>query len=359
MRDFVILIPCFCPDEALCAVVSGLREVGFSRFVIVDDGSTDASRALFQSLASDTTVILRHEVNRGKGAALKTGFSYIEKSVPDAAFVITVDGDNQHRAQDVAAVAAAAKAHPNEVILGARNFSMPQVPPKSRVGNSITRFSLRFFCGIRLRDTQTGLRSFPRAVLEPFLKVAGDHYEYETNLLLEMKTRGIAFREVPIETVYYDANAKTSFHPFWDSFRIYRLILRFALSSFFCTFLDNGAFLLLHLLLSAPLGVYTVPVCTVAARILSSGTNYLINRSLVFARREKHRRTLLRYYAVAVPQLLLSAGGLWLITEILRVQDSFWATLLKICIDFILFLISFRLQRDWVFGKGTEYAPSH
>ena len=90
----VVLIPSLEPDDRLPAYVDRLRERGFPRVVVVDDGSSAASQSIFESLGERPGVtVLHHEVNRGKGVALKTGYRWIEENLPDCDGVLTAEGE--------------------------------------------------------------------------------------------------------------------------------------------------------------------------------------------------------------------------------------------------------------------------
>ena len=91
----IVIIPSLDPDEHLVQTVEGLKAAGFKRFVLVDDGSDEEHKKNFPE-PSDSIAVLHHEKNKGKGAALKTAFSYIAETLPDAKYMVTVDGDGQH-----------------------------------------------------------------------------------------------------------------------------------------------------------------------------------------------------------------------------------------------------------------------
>ena len=131
--NVTVIIPSLNPDEKLRKTVSDLIAVGFDDIILVNDGSAPESVQNFPTDVPECT-ILTHEVNRGKGAAMKTAFRYYLESARKTVGVITVDGDGQHIAEDVLACAREMCAQ-NAVILGVRDFSEPQVPPRSRIGN--------------------------------------------------------------------------------------------------------------------------------------------------------------------------------------------------------------------------------
>lgn len=363
MKDFVILIPSYKPDEHLGSVIDDLMSGGFSRFVVINDGSgMEYERYFSAAVEKEGVTLLSHEVNRGKGAALKTGLSFVAEKMADASFVLTVDADGQHRLADVLKVAERASREQSAMVLGSRNFSLPQVPFRSRFGNRLTSFIFRI-SGARIQDTQTGLRAIPVKNIAELVEISGERYEYETNVLLHLKDLGIPVCEEEIETVYLNENEGSHFNPVKDSLRIYRLIfrywahclvrvLKFSASSLLCTLVDFLAFFFLHFYFAASFGVLAEIICQAIARAASSVLNFFINRNVVFARkRGKTGRLMLRYYAISIPQLLLSGIALNALTQMLSVQQSSRVTLLKVAVDLVFFFISYRLQRDWVFGK--------
>ncbi|MCL1849171.1 MAG: glycosyltransferase family 2 protein [Clostridiales bacterium] len=226
-ESIAIVVPSLNPDEKLFQVVRKLVGAGFSRIVVVNDGSDEAHMAPFAQVESLAEChVLTHEVNKGKGRALKTAFAYLLEAYPDIAGVVTVDGDDQHQTVDVAACAEAIGGRPGSLILGVRDFGASNVPLRSRLGNRFTCLIFRVFCGLRITDTQTGLRAIPAKLLDVFRRTDGERFEYETNMLLDAGKNHIPIHEVGISTVYIEGNESSHFRVLQDSWRIYRAILR-------------------------------------------------------------------------------------------------------------------------------------
>ncbi|MBQ3652317.1 MAG: glycosyltransferase family 2 protein, partial [Clostridia bacterium] len=170
----MIVIPAYQPDEKLTGVVNTLISKTNFPIVIVDDGSRADCQPIFAALSDLPLVtVLHHEVNRGKGAAMKTAFQYIYDHCPDAEGVITVDADGQHLPDDVLRVAEAFRSHRDALVTGSRRFT-GNVPFKSRTGNAITRFVFAISTGVKVYDTQTGLRAFSRDNIPRMLSLKGD-----------------------------------------------------------------------------------------------------------------------------------------------------------------------------------------
>lgn len=224
--DTIVLIPAYQPDRALVETAAGLREKGF-RILIVDDGSGESYTEIFRAASAYGTV-LRKKVNHGKGAALKSGFHYIQNKRPDCKYVITADADGQHRPEDVGRVSDFLHEFGGFVI-GSRQF-VGNVPARSMFGNTLTRSVFAAVSGVHVGDTQTGLRGFEVSLIPWLLSVPGERYEYEMNMLLDAAKKGVPIGEVEIQTVYEDGNASSHFDPIRDSVKIYRCIFRYALA---------------------------------------------------------------------------------------------------------------------------------
>ena len=222
----VIILPSLNPDEKFDRVLDGLLEAGFQKILIVDDGSDAPHQKHFERAKTfPQCTVLRHPVNLGKGRALKDGFAAALKQFPEAEGVITIDGDGQHLTRDIIACGNRMLEEKTNVVLGCRNFDLPGVPARSVAGNKTTSRMFRLY-GIKLSDTQTGLRAIPRQYLQRFCGIAGERFEYETNMLLKMKHWKIGFSEQPIETVYEDENAGSHYNAVKDSWRIFKIMFR-------------------------------------------------------------------------------------------------------------------------------------
>ena len=358
MNSVSVIIPAYKPDQKLIATLHDLVRIGFTDLLVVDDGSGDAFASVFaQAAAIPECTLLRHPVNRGKGAALKTAMAYFLDNRPEQAGVVTADADGQHLATDIAAVSRAMLTGGN-IVFGVRDFSASDVPAKSRAGNRITIGVFRLFFGMKISDTQTGLRAFPRTVLPEIMGVKGDRYEFETHMLFLMNKRSLPLDEVGISTVYIEENKSSHFRVVRDSIRIYSLILKYLLSSIIGAVVDEGVFYLIKLLLGAVSMVWFIPgtfIAAFGARVVSSLVNYLINAKVVFEDKTS-KQTLVRYYILAVAQILVSAAVVFLLEHLLSISSAALSTLIKVIVDTVLFFFSFRIQHKWVFNdtKNTR-----
>jgi len=353
-----VVLPSLDPDEKLIAVIDGLLEYGFSDIILVNDGSRQENLHYFTDLAAlhPEITLLHHEVNKGKGAALKNAFRWFLNNRPEGFGVVTVDGDNQHHPADTRACCEH-MLKTGHAVLGCRDFNQADVPARSSFGNKTTSLIFKLFVGMTISDTQTGLRALPRAVLEELVEVYGDRFEYETNMLLAFKTKGIDFDEVKIRTVYIEENKSSHFRVIRDSWRIYKLILahffRYTVSSVACFVVDSAlVFLLTKVLGSFLMDPLLSGISTVGARIVSSLINFFMNKKLVFRANVSTARAMVRYYALAVPQLMVQ----WLLNQglytLLGIGESQAGarTLIHILVMCVLFVVSFTIQQRWVFA---------
>jgi len=229
---------------------------------------------------------------------------------------------------------------------------MAHVPARSRFGNKVTSAVFKALFGMKITDTQTGLRVIPAEFLPTMLEIEGDRYEYETNMLMALKPAGIPLREVGIETVYINENQTSHFRPIRDSLRIYGLIIKFILSSVAATVVDQvGHFAFLKFLFAG--FAYNEFFAAGLARVISSVVNFTINKNAVFKGKGNVPAFLLRYYALAIPIIAISATSVHFISLLFGGSDLA-KTLVKIPVDLILFIASFRIQREWVFKEKKD-----
>ncbi len=354
LKDAVILIPSLEPDERLPAYIEKLTDRGFGQVVIVDDGSAQSYQPIFSRLAAMERVeVLHHDVNHGKGVALKTGYRWIRENLPGISGVITADADGQHTVPDCIRLAEELEKGQRALYLGTRDFSQPNVPPKSRSGNRTTSILFRLLYGVWLDDTQTGLRAFRREDLDFMIGVEGERFEYEMNVLIDCVRNGLPMVSVPIETVYENENQGTHYHPFRDSMRIFRVLakgfIRFMGVSLFCVLVDQIVFNVLNLGLfhnGGPKYAKYILIATAVARLISATANFLLNKNFVFKLKGHTGGAAWKYIVLSVGVLLASAGIVWALGQI-----GLNSTLAKILTDTTLYFVNFRIQQKWVFKE--------
>ncbi|MDW7656319.1 MAG: bifunctional glycosyltransferase family 2/GtrA family protein [Bacillota bacterium] len=339
-----ILIPAYKPDSQMISLIRELIDTGFTRLLVVNDGSGPEYDACFNEAEALGCKVLRHAINMGKGRALKTGLNEAMLSGYADRGIITADADGQHAPRDIYRVALAMQESPEALVLGVRRFT-GKVPIRNKMGNAITRGVFALVNGNGIMDTQTGLRGIPLRHLPLMLSLKGERYEYEMNMLLEARPNDVHMVQVPIDTIYIEGNKSSHYHPFIDSVRIYALILRYILSSIVAGIVDYGVFAVMHL--SFPrLLIESV----VVARILSSIVNFMINRKIVFRQKGTVAHAAFRYYSLVVFIMLCSYGLIWTLSGPLGLN----VFLAKIITDAILSIVSFFAQREFVYSSAAR-----
>lgn len=349
-----IVIPALNPTERLVDLMRQLRSNGFERIIVVDDGSREDLKYIFKKCEDELgCIVLTHVVNQGKGRALKTAFNYYLQQDPIGGGVITIDSDGQHQVSDVLTCEKELLKGKKELILGTRNFNDKTVPFKSKFGNKLTCVLLRVLCGVKVADSQTGLRGIPAELIRFCLGTDGERFEYETNMLLDCYEKGVQIGEIPIQTVYINSNAESHFNPIVDSFRIYSIFFKYMIASFSSFIVDIFAFSCFTSLLKVYDSDVYIILSTILARILSSVYNYFINHKIVFCSNEEIKNTIFKYYMLCFAQMISSAFIVNAIAEVSAIP----LVGIKVLVDCILFFFSFQIQKHLIFKKveGTYH----
>lgn len=334
---FSVLIPAYNPDISLVALVQSLVDQVY-QVVVVDDGSREDANEVFGQLTGlPNTVVLRHETNRGKGAALKTGLAYIAQEAAEGVLgVVTADADGQHSADDIIKVGAALVEQPDALVLGVRDFK-GVIPARSLLGNVLTRWIFRLCTGIPVLDTQTGLRGIPKAAIKDCLQVDHNRYEYEMAQLMQASQCRQPIVQVPISCLYFDDNKNSHFNPLRDSLRIYYVFFRFISSSLISATVDYIVFLMVYALSGS------LFVSQYSARLISGSVNYTINRRIVFKSKAGIRASAAKYILLAVS---LAFCGYLLITALVAMGIPVF--LAKPLAEGSLFFLNFFIQKKLI-----------
>ena len=198
------LIPAFQASRSLRQVIDALRACDpGATLLVVDDGSSDGTGQLARACGVE---VVSHDQNRGKGVALRSGFTWLAERGFQTA--VTVDADGQHRAED-AMLLAEHPAPAAALLLGVRDLVRDGVPGPSRFSNRMSNFWVSLFSGRRFSDTQCGLRRYPlRATLE--LESDARGYAFESEMLVRAVRKGIPIVEVPVQAYYPPKSERVS-----------------------------------------------------------------------------------------------------------------------------------------------------
>lgn len=206
-----VVIPAYNEARSIANLVKrALQQVPL--VIVVDDASQDETAAL---LADLPVVLLRHRENLGKGAALAKGFR--SALARGAKSVVTLDGDGQHRPEDIPRLVVRARQLPGRIIIGSRAADRDAFPRSRYVANRVADFWISWAAGQNIDDSQSGFRLYPREVLET---VAADHHKrfvFESELLIDAVRQGVGTEAVPIPALYDSAKLRPShFRPVAD-----------------------------------------------------------------------------------------------------------------------------------------------
>src|SRR5690606_3786686 len=210
----VIIIPTYNNEKTLCRIIDGVLSYT-SAVIVVNDGSTDATREILAGY--DLPYTLHLEQNSGKGMALRVGMQRARQL--GFSYAITIDSDGQHYPDDIPVfVEEIAHAEKAVLLIGSRNMMQDTVPRKSSFGNKFSNFWFWFETGIRLSDTQSGFRAYPLHAISQ--KYYTRKFEFEIEVIVRAAWRGVTVRNVPIKVLYDPAERVSHFRPFRDFARI-------------------------------------------------------------------------------------------------------------------------------------------
>ena len=196
MLKIVVLVPAYNEETVIAQVLRDIVAAGYPDILVVDDGSADQTYEKAQIVAG--VIVLRHFINRGKGAAVKTGIEGAK--ILDADVVVTMDGDGQHDPQEIAKmVRLVADGH--DVVLGTRMMNRETMPPWKILANQAGNFFTWMIHGLWVTDSQSGFRAYSRKAVA-CIETRTDRYEYDSEVIREIRRHGLKYVEMPITVRY-------------------------------------------------------------------------------------------------------------------------------------------------------------
>lgn len=339
----IALIPAYKPEPFIIDVCKELMaSEAFQGLVCVNDGSGADFDWIFEELSQMGVKIFCHYVNLGKGMALRSGLNFIACSFPASMGVVTLDADGQHLAKDVIQVAKTLSAHPACLVMGCRTFSQ-NVPLRSKFGNLVTRFIMQYLGGVRVSDTQTGLRGIPISFVQILLRLTTSGYDFEMDMLIKSREVGVPLMEVPIATVYVDGNRTSHFRPLIDSVKIYFVLIRHTGNALVTATIDYGVFAILLTLGNPLIGAI------IGGRTLAGLFNFYVAKNFVFKSKSNVWVSLGGYVALVVGLMLFSYSAITLMVK----STDLSPYVAKLIVEFGLFFVSFSVQRVFVFNSAA------
>jgi glycosyltransferase involved in cell wall biosynthesis len=211
------VIPSFNEERHIAEVVSGLKKHGIEALVI-DDGSGDETFSLAKKAGAQ---LIKHGENMGKGYSVREGFSYCLKNGFDAA--VTLDGDGQHRPEEIPKFVKAYESTKADIIIGNRMSDTKNMPPVRKLTNHLMSRIISRICGQYIPDTQCGYRFFTKKILES-VKLESENYDAETEILIKASLMGFRIESVAVETIY--SNQTSQINPVLDTIRFIKLLIK-------------------------------------------------------------------------------------------------------------------------------------
>lgn len=214
-----VLIPALNAAESVAAVVTGAREL-VEHVVVVDDGSRDATGNAARAAGA---VVLRHESNRGKGGALKTGFAHCLERSFDA--VITLDADAQHLPAEIPKFIDEWLTSRSDLIIGSRDHLFHGMLARRRAANRFSAAMISRFAGVRVEDSQSGFRLYSARLLRE-VEVRASGFDFESEIIVRAGRRGYLVRSIPIDLGFVNGISTSHYRPVRDTLKIAATVVR-------------------------------------------------------------------------------------------------------------------------------------
>lgn len=197
-KKIYIVLPAYCEGTVIKSVIKSIQKEGYKNIIVVDDGSSD--NTYYESTRAQTTT-LKHPINRGKGAATQTGIDAAK--LFDADIVVTMDSDGQHNPKDIEKLITPILQEKADVVLGSRMLGEKGMPKTRVFMNNIANIITYIFFGVWVSDSQSGFRAYSKKAINSVYTLM-DRYEFESEMLGQIKSAKLKVVEVPIKVIYSD-----------------------------------------------------------------------------------------------------------------------------------------------------------
>lgn len=216
-----IVLPAYNEEKIIQEVLREIQAAGYRNIVVVDDGSSDHTYERAKEVPE--VVTLRHKLNRGKGAATKTGIEAAK--LFGARIIVTMDCDGQHNPGDIARLVAPIEKNRCDVVLGTRLKNPKGMPWYKIIANKIGNIITWYFYGLYVSDSQSGFRAYSRHAVD-LINTKTDRYEYDSEVIREIYLYKLKYQEVPIEVRYTDYSmGKIQKQGFWNGLKTFYKIV--------------------------------------------------------------------------------------------------------------------------------------
>jgi putative flippase GtrA len=346
MNKPIIIIPAYQPNHKFPKIVNKLMIDPDQRMIIVDDGSNGSSREIIDLIdeQNDRIDVIHHAVNLGKGQALKTGFNhFLIKYADHSIGVVATDANGRHDVSDILKVSKALQDHPEALILGSQGFDK-QAPFMPRFANKIAIILFALATGVKLKDTQSGLRGIPTELLYELLHSNESGSDFELDMLVRGAKSNYKFLEIPIQDNHKSQNSGAYFNSLLDSFKLFFIFLRFSLISLVTAVIDYLIFSISYYFLG------NILLSIILARLIAGTFQFISGKRLVFKSDNNFKQEFVKYILLVAVLMMLSYG---VITPMV-VYLKFSPYLAKIIAEATIFFLSFAAQNLFVFSNDDR-----
>jgi glycosyltransferase involved in cell wall biosynthesis len=213
-KKIFFVIPGYNEEKSIAKVVNDLELAGYKNIVVIDDGSQDRT---YDVACRTNAHVLKHVINRGQGAGLRTGIEYALLKGADV--IVTFDSDGQHRIEDVPAMLKPVLMGEVDVTLGSRFLRKTDIPFSRKIMLKTAIFIQWLFYGVKLSDVHNGFRVLSRKAAQT-IKITGDRMEHASEIVEEIVKKKLKYREVPVIIRYTAYSQRKGHASFMGAVRI-------------------------------------------------------------------------------------------------------------------------------------------
>ncbi len=356
----VIVIPALNPPSSLAPYVSTLIDRGFSRIIVVNDGSRTDKLPIFTKLKRMGAFVIDHDVNRGQGASLKTGFQYyLDHFSGDSDGVITLSADRPVHPEDVEKIASSLH---NEqamgsfaLVVGTRDLNGRLVSDYDYHMGGVMKLLYHMLMGVRLNDPLSGVFGIPDLRVAQCVDIEGDRFSYVTSLTMSFEK--IGFLQVPIEYTFYEPDTERTYRKVGDTvlilFTIFKKFIIYSITSVSASILDIVMFSIFTGIVFRG-SRFSIIYATICARLISASANYLMTKNFVFHFKsdsaQENTKSAGAFMLLSAAQCLCSAFAVSAMKALLGGS----VVGIKVLVDLTLFFISYKIQHKYIFKDDQK-----